>query len=54
MRHLQNLPDGQHMLVHQAGASAVSCFSAAPDGLLDDQVGVGVCVCVCACVCADF
>ena len=40
MRHLQSLPDGQYMLAHQAGASAVTCFRAAPDGLLDGQVGV--------------
>lgn len=40
MRHLQSLPEGQYMLAHQAGASAVVCFRAAPDGLLDGQVGL--------------
>ena len=42
MPHLHSLPPGQYMLAHQAGAPAVSCFKAAPDGTVNGQVGMSM------------
>lgn len=48
MSHLHSLAPGHYLLAHQAGASAVSCFTAAPDGTVDGQVILLCCLLLCA------